>query len=318
MFQFISDSVTTITNAVNKTTYEDEITTQSSSFPPPNLTAQLVSFTKSSDDDFHLYKITVQFGYRKWTVFKRYKQFFELHTHHIAPLQTQPIDVKSALHSQHTTMILLPPKKICGNRAEQFVVNRTEQLTQYLKQCMANALLRQSRVLREFLTDGGDTERLARLYNEYVPLLHAGARFKKIGAVFTRDIRMRLTDDCCALEYWTPIDGLFGKGDDVRLLRIHTITNVSPTNDGLIITAERECELDTSANSKSKFVRTAWLNGLTELISLMHLVRGDANDLREKEKARKASTFRDMTNNRQKQKRADKRQGLADKYGTRN
>ena len=125
---------------------------------------------------------------------------------------------------------------------------------------------------------------------------------------------MRLTDDCSELEYWTPISGNYGKGEDVKTLRTHTITNVSPTNEGLIITAERECELDTSQNGKSKFVRTAWLNGLSELIELLHLVRHDDTTLRKQMEQNRASTFRDTTNNRQKQQRAMKRKSIADKY----
>jgi hypothetical protein len=315
MFQNILNSVTsslagTIGTGASNNEDEDRVTS-SSTFPPPNLACHLVGYAKTQD--YHEFQINCTFGWRKWTVHRRYNQFHQFHSNHVDALLSHPVNVKSAVYMQSTEVPMLPPKKICGNREEEFVENRKSNLEAYLGQVMSNSILCQSKPFREFVTDA-DRARTQRLYNEHIPLLQAGARFKKIGAVFERNIRMRLTNDCCALEYWTPVDNHHGKGDDVRLLRIHTITNVSPTNQGLIITAEREGELDTSMNSKSKFIRTAWLNALQELMELMHLARLDDNALREIEREEKATLLRDVSNNRQKQKRAMKRKSLADKY----
>ena len=308
MFKFLSDSVSQLSGESPKSNAFS--TTQH--FPAPNLIARLVSVTRDPEEDFHTYEIEVSFGLRKWTVSRRYKEFHEFNKL-----------IQSVYMVQSNPLPELPPKKMCGNKEQPFVHSRKKQLSQYLTQVMSNTDLRSAVFTREFLT-AATRDRMTRLYNEYVPLLKAGATFKKIGSVFTRDIRMRLTDDCMCLEYWTPISGNYGKGEDVKRLRTHTITNVSPTNEGLIITAERECELDTSQNGKSKFVRTAWLNGLSELMGLLHLIRSDDTTInRQKQhaasalKAHAAATLRDTTNNRQKQQRAMKRKSIADKYNKR-
>tara|TARA_B100000795_G_scaffold224155_1_gene179523 strand:+ start:645 stop:1568 length:924 start_codon:yes stop_codon:yes gene_type:complete len=304
MFQFIAAAANTITTAISSDIEDpDEVTTASSLYPPPNLTAKLTKVSPLKED-YHEYIIEVQFGHRQWTVKRRYNQFLVLHNTHQFTICT----FDNTHQCQNTEIPEMPPKKMCGHREEPFVHSRKEHLANYLQQIMSNPTLRRGLPLREFLSDA-DPERIARLRNEYLPLLQAGARFKKIGTVFTRDIRMKLTTDGCALEYCDA-----HKGDDVKMLRIHTITNVSPTNDGLIITAERECELDTSMNSKSRFVRTAWINALMELMELMHLVRPDDSDKRETDRNRRAAALRDSTNNRQKAERREKRRSIANKY----
>lgn len=313
MFQFIADSVSTLTSAVVD---DNDVMSRSSNIPPPNLQAKLVSFTKSANQEYHEFEIEVSFGYNTWSIRRRYKQFHELHVNHITAILTNPVNIKAAVYMQNATIPELPPKKMCGNREEVFVSNRKVHLENYLNEVLKNVILKRSRPFREFLTDA-NRERINRFYNVHVPLLHGGARFKKIGAVFQRVIRFRLTDDNMALEYWTPVDGLYGKGDDVRTLRIHTIRNVSPTNDGtmgIMIIAERECVLDCGTTRGSKTLRDNWLFALKELVSLMHLIRPDDDEIRQQKRDKKANTFRDTTNNRLKQKRAMKRKSIADKY----
>jgi hypothetical protein len=50
MFQFIADSVSTLTSAVVD---DNDVMSRSSNIPPPNLQAKLVSFTKSANQEYH-------------------------------------------------------------------------------------------------------------------------------------------------------------------------------------------------------------------------------------------------------------------------
>ena len=333
MFSFISQAVDAVNGVINAELESTDPGTSniltSNTFPPANLTANLVSAEtktdKKSGTEYHVYVINVKFGHRSWCVERRYKVFHHFHSLHVGTLRdAPPVDVQSALYQQRTgtgsnvsSYPELPPKKICGNREDDFVAQRLEHLTHYCQGVMRNPNLRRARSTREFLT-AAEPERMARLYNEYIPLLVGGGRFKKIGAVFTRDIRFRLLEDATAFEYWTPVDGLHGKGEDVKQLRVHTISNVSPTDNGLIITAERECELDMSLHSRSKFVRTAWLNALTELVELMHLVRADDDDINAREKSKKQIQLRDSTNTRARNARSKKRASIREKYANTN
>ena len=144
MFQNILNSVTsslasTIGTGGGPNNEDEDRVTSSSTFPPPNLACQLVGYDKTQD--YHEFQINCSFGWRKWTVHRRYNQFHQFHSTHVDALLSHPVNLKSAVYVQSAEVPpVLPPKKICGNREEEFVGNRKINLEAYLRQVMSNSI----------------------------------------------------------------------------------------------------------------------------------------------------------------------------------
>lgn len=261
--------------------------------PKPALQVEMRG-TRPADGGSTGYELGVTFGRRQWVVLRRYSEFAAFHRGHVLGLIGDSVD--------------LPPKKICGNTDAQFVAQRKRHLSVYLQHVLKDNRVRAARGARVFLSDASP-RRIAQLFEVHIPALRRGARFSKIGTVFTRDIWVELSEDLTRLDYWQA--GLErGSVEEVKSLAVHSMTHVgeTPERDAIAVSAERE------AVFKQPHLHERWLAALRELADLQHLFHPDAQVVEVERKKKQQSALRNVTLGRDRARRAAKRQSLKEKY----
>ena len=264
--------------------------------PKPALRVEILRTRPNSADGSTGYEIEVTFGRRQWVIQRRYSEFDAFHNRHVVTLFGAD------------QLPQLPPKKICGNKDAQFVAQRKRHLSVYLQHLLKDNRVRATRATREFFSDAHQT-RITALFKTHIPLLRRGARFEKIGTVFTRDVWVELSEDFTRLDYWQA--GLErGAVDEVKSLAVYTISHVgeTPERDAISVSAERE------AVFSAPRLHLRWLAALRELADLLHLFHPDAQVVEVERKKKQQTALRNVTLGRERAKRAAKRQSLKEKY----
>ena len=279
--------------------------------PPPTLKVEMRGVTRNPDGSTG-YELSVSFGLRRWIVVRRYSEFYAFHHKHVLDICRSSHSIRDMIHKQVNTLgpPELPPKKICNNRDAQFIAERKRHLAVYLRRILAdNTLVRAALPTRKFLSDASP-QRISDLFDIHIPLLRRGARFEKIGSVFTRDVWVQLTEDLMRLEYWQA--GMQREAvDEIKSLRLYTVESVSETQpnlDSITISAERVAVL------KHARLHFEWLKALQALQDLLHLYHPDSQTLLVEKKTKQQRALRDMHSSRDRAKRAFKRESLKNKY----